>query len=457
MWLLIILNTTIGFYLQKKSDYTLNSLNLSLKFLLMLQVPFIRENKDLVIERLAKRNIDASKMIDEVIGFDEDRKRIQTELDNTLAESNAISKEIGNLYKSGEAQKANALKEKTSALKDKSKTLNEALNNKVEALNELLYKIPNVPNEIVPSGNTDEDNEEIFKAGDIPVLHEDALPHWELAKKYDIIDFELGNKITGAGFPVYKGKGAKLQRALIAYFLDKNTKAGYTEYQLPLMVNEASGFGTGQLPDKEGQMYHVTEDNLYLIPTAEVPGTNIFRDVVLNESELPIGITGYTPCFRREAGSYGAHVRGLNRLHQFDKVEIIRVEHPDNSYNAFNGMIEHVQNILRELNLPYRILRLCGGDTGFPSAMTYDFEVFSTAQDRWLEISSVSNFETYQANRLKLRFKNSEGKNQLAHTLNGSSLALPRVLAGILENYQTENGIVIPEALVPYTGFSIID
>jgi len=423
----------------------------------MLQVPFIRENKDLVITRLAKRNFDATQIIDEVITFDEERKQIQTELDNTLAESNAISKEIGMLYKSGQAEKANVLKAKTANLKEASKELSEKLNAKTEALTDLLYKIPNVPHESVPQGNSDEDNEEILKEGEIPTLHEGALPHWELAKKYDIIDFELGNKITGAGFPVYKGKGARLQRALIAYFLDKNTEAGYTEYQLPHLVNEASCYGTGQLPDKEGQMYHDSRDDLYLIPTAEVPGTNIFRDVILNENELPIGITGYTPCFRREAGSYGAHVRGLNRLHQFDKVEIIRVEHPDNSYNAFNGMIEHVQGILRELNLPYRILKLCGGDTGFPSAMTYDFEVFSTAQDRWLEISSVSNFENYQANRLKLRFKNSEGKNELAHTLNGSSLALPRVLAGILENYQTEDGIVIPEALVPYTGFKIIN
>lgn len=423
----------------------------------MLQVPFIRENKDLVIKRLAKRNIDATQMISDVISLDEDRRRIQTELDNTLAELNALSKEIGNLYKSGEAQKANLLKEKTVQLKDDSKDLNDALNNKVEELNQLLYKIPNVPNEIVPDGKLDTDNVEVYKEGTIPVLHEGALPHWELAKKYDIIDFELGNKITGAGFPVYKGKGARLQRALIAYFLDKNTAAGYTEYQLPHLVNEASGFGTGQLPDKEGQMYHVTEDNLYLIPTAEVPGTNIFRDVVLNESELPIGITGYTPCFRREAGSYGSHVRGLNRLHQFDKVEILRVEHPSKSYEALDGMVEHVKTILQELKLPYRILRLCGGDLGFTSALTYDFEVFSTAQDRWLEISSVSNFETFQANRLKLRFKNSEGKNELAHTLNGSSLALPRVLAGILENYQTKEGIVIPEILQPYTGFKIID
>jgi seryl-tRNA synthetase len=423
----------------------------------MLQVPFIRENKDLVITRLAKRNIDATEMIHNVISLDEERRRIQTELDNTLAESNTLSKEIGNLYKSGETQKANLLKEKTSQLKDLSKELNEALSVKAEALNQLLYKIPNVPNEIVPNGNSDTDNLEVYKEGDIPVLHEGALPHWELAKKYDIIDFELGNKIAGAGFPVYKGKGARLQRALIAYFLDKNTAAGYTEYQLPHLVNEASGFGTGQLPDKEGQMYHVTEDNLYLIPTAEVPGTNIFRDVVLNESELPIGITGYTPCFRREAGSYGAHVRGLNRLHQFDKVEILRVEHPTKSYEALDGMVEHVKTILQELKLPYRILRLCGGDLGFTSALTYDFEVFSTAQDRWLEISSVSNFETFQANRLKLRFKNGEGKNELAHTLNGSSLALPRVLAGILENYQTKEGIVIPEVLQVYTGFKIID
>lgn len=423
----------------------------------MLQVPFIRENKDLVITRLAKRNIDATEMINNVISLDEDRRRIQTELDNTLAESNALSKEIGNLYKTGETQKANLLKEKTGQLKEASKELNDALNSTSEALNQLLYKIPNVPNEIVPEGKLDTDNVEVYKEGDIPVLHEGALPHWDLAKKYDIIDFELGNKITGAGFPVYKGKGARLQRALIAYFLDKNTAAGYTEYQLPHLVNEASGFGTGQLPDKEGQMYHVTEDNLYLIPTAEVPGTNIFRDVVLNESELPIGITGYTPCFRREAGSYGAHVRGLNRLHQFDKVEILRVEHPSKSYEALDGMVEHVKTILQELKLPYRILRLCGGDLGFTSSLTYDFEVFSTAQDRWLEISSVSNFETFQANRLKLRFKNSEGKNELAHTLNGSSLALPRVLAGILENYQTKDGIVIPEILQPYTGFKIID
>ncbi len=422
----------------------------------MLQVAFIREHKSDVIKGLAKRNIDATEMIEEVIALDESRRQLQTKLDNTLAESNSISKEIGNLYKSGKAAEANALKEKTSQLKEDSKAYNEALNDKANALTELLYKIPNVPHDSVPLGNSDEDNEEIFREGDIPKLHEKALPHWELAKKYDIIDFELGNKITGAGFPVYKGKGAKLQRALITYFLDKNTAAGYTEYQLPHLINEASGIGTGQLPDKEGQMYHVGADNLYLIPTAEVPGTNLFRDELLAESDLPIGITGYTPCFRREAGSYGAHVRGLNRLHQFDKVEIIRVEHPENSYTAFEGMIAHVKDILRELKLPYRILRLCGGDVTFASALTYDFEVFSTAQDRWLEISSVSNFETFQANRLKLRFKNQDGKSQLCHTLNGSSLALPRVLAGILENYQTEDGIQIPEVLIPYTGFEKI-
>jgi len=422
----------------------------------MLQVAFIRENKDAVINGLAKRNIDATEIINDVIALDEDRRNLQTQLDNSKAESNSLSKEIGNLFKSGEVQKANVLKEKTTQLKETVKTLEQELNEKADALNELLYKIPNVPNEIVPAGNTDEDNEEVYREGDIPTLFEGALPHWEIAKKYDIIDFELGNKITGAGFPVYKGKGAKLQRALITYFLDKNTEAGYTEMQVPHLVNEASGFGTGQLPDKEGQMYHVTGDNLYLIPTAEVPATNIFRDTIQDEDDLPKAITGYTPCFRREAGSYGAHVRGLNRLHQFDKVEILRVEHPDKSYEALDSMVEHVKGILKELKLPYRILRLCGGDLGFTSALTYDFEVFSTAQDRWLEISSVSNFETFQANRLKLRFKNNEGKNELCHTLNGSSLALPRVLAGILENYQTEDGIKIPDVLVPYTGFDMI-
>lgn len=423
----------------------------------MLQVPFIREHQELVINRLSKRNLDATEMIDEVIKLDEERRQTQSELDNTLAESNSLSKEIGMLYKSGNTDQANALKKRTTQLKDDSKALTEKLNTVSEKLDELLYKIPNVPNDLVPAGNSEDDNEEVYREGDIPELPKNALPHWELASKYDIIDFELGNKITGAGFPVYKGKGAKLQRALINYFLDKNTAAGYSEVQVPHLVNEASGFGTGQLPDKEGQMYHVTEDNLYLIPTAEVPATNLFRGDLLAENELPKAITGYTPCFRREAGSYGAHVRGLNRLHQFDKVEILRIEHPDRSYQALDEMVEHVKTILKELKLPYRILRLCGGDLGFTSALTYDFEVYSTAQERWLEISSVSNFETFQANRLKLRFKNSEGKSQLAHTLNGSSLALPRVLAGILENYQTKNGINIPDVLVPYTGFSTIE
>jgi len=424
----------------------------------MLQVAFIRENKATVLNGLAKRNLhNAEGLISKTLLADEERRAIQTKLDAVLAESNKLSKDIGILFKSGERQKAEILKQKTILLKDTSKKLTDELQNKAAELQELLYLIPNIPNELVPSGSTEEDNETVFQEGDIPVLHEGALPHWELAKKYDIIDFELGNKITGAGFPVYKGKGAKLQRALINYFLDKNTDAGYDEVQVPLMVNEASGIGTGQLPDKEGQMYHVTEDNLYLIPTAEVPVTNIYRDVILKEDDFPIKKTGYTPCFRREAGSYGAHVRGLNRLHQFDKVEIVRIEHPYNSYRALDAMVAHVKGILQELKLPYRILRLCGGDIGFTSALTYDFEVFSTAQDRWLEISSVSNFETFQANRLKLRFKNSEGKSELAHTLNGSSLALPRVLAGLLENCQTPEGIKIPEVLVPYCGFELIN
>ena len=423
----------------------------------MLQVSYIREHQAEVIERLSKRTNEAKSLIDEVIKLDESRRGLQTQVDTISSELNTISKEIGELFKSGQAQKANESKQKTAELKDAKVVLSEELNTTAEALQTLLYKIPNLPNPIVPVGTTEEDNEEIFQAGTIPTLSENAVPHWELAKKYDIIDFELGNKITGAGFPVYKGKGARLQRALINYFLDKNTAAGYDEIQVPHLVNEASGFGTGQLPDKEGQMYHVTADDLYLIPTAEVPATNIFRDVLLQESDLPKTLTAYTPCFRREAGSYGAHVRGLNRLHQFDKVEILRVEHPSKSYEALDGMVEHVKSILEELKLPYRILKLCAGDLGFTAALTYDFEVFSTAQDRWLEISSISNFETFQANRLKLRFKNSEGKSELAHTLNGSSLALPRVLAGILENYQTDAGIQIPEALIPYTGFAMID
>jgi seryl-tRNA synthetase len=374
-----------------------------------------------------------------------------------LAEANKLSSAIGDMMKNGEKAKAEILKQKTGQLKETSKELSEKLEGFATELTQKMYLLPNLPADIVPEGKTPEENLNVFEEGDIPVLHEGAQPHWELVKKYDIIDFELGVKITGAGFPVYKGKGARLQRALIAYFLDKNTEAGYQEYQVPHLVNEASGYGTGQLPDKEGQMYHVGLDDLYLIPTAEVPVTNLFRDVILQENELPVLCTGYTPCFRREAGSYGAHVRGLNRLHQFDKVEIVRVEHPDNSYAALDGMVEHVKNIMRELKLPFRILRLCGGDMSFASALTYDFEIFSTAQDRWLEISSVSNFETFQANRLKLRFKGKDGKTQLAHTLNGSSLALPRVLAGIIENYQTPEGIVIPEVLRPYTGFDIIN
>jgi len=423
----------------------------------MLQVHEIRNNKDLFIDALAKRGVHANEIFENVLETDEERRNTQGRLDDILSQSNSFSKEIGILYKNGEIQKANLLKEKTGQLKDKSKVLSETLNLVSEKLQKLLYTIPNIPHDLVPAGTDEKDNVETFREGDIPSLFQGAMPHWELAKKYDIIDFELGVKITGAGFPVYKGKGARLQRALISYFLDKNTAAGYTEFQVPHLVNEASGYGTGQLPDKEGQMYHVTGDDLYLIPTAEVPITNMFRGDLIQQDDLPITCTGYTPCFRREAGSYGAHVRGLNRLHQFDKVEIVRVEHPDQSYAAMDGMVVHIQEILRELNLPYRILRLCGGDLGFTAALTYDFEVFSTAQDRWLEISSVSNFETFQANRLKLRFKDENGKNQLAHTLNGSSLALPRVLAGILENCQTPDGIKIPEVLVPYCGFDTIE
>lgn len=423
----------------------------------MLQLSVIRENKENVIKALAKKHMDAKAIVEEVIQLDENRRSTQVELDNTLAESNKLSKDIGEMMKNGEKAKAEILKQKTVQLKERSKELSEKLDVFASDLQQKMYLLPNLPADIVPEGKTPEENLNVFEEGEVPVLHEGALPHWELVKKYDIIDFELGVKITGAGFPVYKGKGAKLQRALISYFLDKNTDAGYQEYQVPHLVNEASGFGTGQLPDKEGQMYHVGLDDLYLIPTAEVPVTNIFRDVILNENELPVLCTGYTPCFRREAGSYGAHVRGLNRLHQFDKVEIVRVEHPDKSYEALDGMVEHVKNIMRELKLPFRILRLCGGDMSFASALTYDFEVFSTAQDRWLEISSVSNFETFQANRLKLRFRDKEGKNQLAHTLNGSSLALPRVMAGIIENYQTPEGIVVPEVLRKYTGFDIIN
>lgn len=423
----------------------------------MLQIAVIRENQEKVITALAKKHLDARAIVEEIVQLDENRRNTQVELDNTLSESNRLSKDIGEMMKNGEKAKAEILKLKTVSLREQGKELSEKLEVYANELTQKMYLLPNMPADIVPEGKTPEENLNVFEEGTVPVLHEGALPHWELVKKYDIIDFELGVKITGAGFPVYKGKGARLQRALISYFLDKNTDAGYLEYQVPHLVNEASAYGTGQLPDKEGQMYHDATDDLYLIPTAEVPVTNIFRDVILNENELPIMCTGYTPCFRREAGSYGAHVRGLNRLHQFDKVEIVRVEHPDKSYEALDGMVEHVKEIMRELKLPFRVLRLCGGDMGFASALTYDFEVYSTAQDRWLEISSVSNFETYQANRLKLRFRDKDGKNQLAHTLNGSSLALPRVMAGILENYQTPEGIVIPDVLRKYTGFDIIN
>lgn len=423
----------------------------------MLQLQAIRDAKVQIIAALKKRNIDASPLLEKVLLLDEKRRATQTRLDSILAESNQLSREIGMLYKSGKTLEANAKKEHTTRLKEDSKILGESLNKIAGELEEALCLIPNIPHDSVPNGTRDTDNEEVYREGTIPKLDADALPHWELATKYDIIDFELGVKVTGAGFPVYKGKGARLQRALISYFLDKNTQAGYLEMQVPYLVNETSGYGTGQLPDKEGQMYHVTADNLYLIPTAEVPVTNLLRDTILDQKELPVCYTGYTPCFRREAGSYGAHVRGLNRLHQFDKVEIVRVEHPDNSYIALEGMVEHIKAMLRELELPFRILRLCGGDLGFTSALTYDFEVFSTAQDRWLEISSVSNFETFQSNRLKLRYKDENNKTRLAHTLNGSALALPRVVAGILENCQAKNGIRIPKVLIPYTGFELID
>jgi len=422
----------------------------------MLQVSEIRENKQQFIEGLAKRGFDGTQVLEEILQLDEQRRSSQAQLDEMLAQSNRYSREIGELYKKGQADEANALKEKTTQLKEDSKALNSKMTEISEQLLQLLYTVPNVPHELVNPGKDESDNEEVFLSGALPQLADDALPHWELAKKHGLIDFELGVKVTGAGFPVYKNQGARLQRALITYFLDKNIAAGYTEYQVPLLVNEASGYGTGQLPDKEGQMYHVQNDDLYLIPTSEVPITNMFRDNLLELSDFPIKCTGYTPCFRREAGSYGAHVRGLNRLHQFDKVEIVRIEHPDNSYKALDAMVEHIKSILEELGLTYRILRLCGGDLGFTSAMTYDFEVYSAAQKRWLEISSVSNFETYQANRLKLRFKDSDGKNKLAHTLNGSSLALPRVLAAILENFQQDDGIKIPEVLVPYCGFDFI-
>ena len=422
----------------------------------MLGLHFIRENKETILKGLEKRNFKQPELINKIIELDQDRRSLQSNLDQQLASANKLAKEIGDLFKCGKIAKANVLKEETSSLKTKTKALQEQLQETAATLFDLRTQIPNIPHQSVPVGNSENDNQEIFKEGTIPTLHTGALPHWELANKYDIIDFELGSKITGAGFPVYKGKGARLQRGLINFFLDKNTEAGYKEMQVPHLVNEASGFGTGQLPDKEGQMYHVQNDDLYLIPTAEVPLTNLFRDTLLDVSELPICLTGYTPCFRREAGSYGAHVRGLNRLHQFDKVEIVRIEEPQNAMQALDGMVDHIKFILKTLELPYRILRLCGGDLGFTSALTYDFEIYSTAQKRWLEISSVSTFNNFQAERLQLRYKDKSGKKQSVHTLNGSSLALPRVVAGLLENCQTPEGIVLPKALVPYIGFEKI-
>ena len=423
----------------------------------MLIPAHVREHFDQVVAGLQKRNIDAAPQLTTLLSLDEKRRATQATLDQTLAQANAIAKEIGQLFKQGASEEATAKKQESAALKASSKELQDTLQEVATQLQEVLYQLPNIPHPSVPSGNSDQDNVEVLQKGNIPTLGDAALPHWELAKKYKLIDFELGAKITGAGFPVYTGKGAKLQRALINYFLDFNTAAGYGEVQVPHLVNEASGLGTGQLPDKEGQMYHVTEDDLYLIPTAEVPVTNLYRDSLIHEDALPVKLTAYTPCFRREAGSYGAHVRGLNRLHQFDKVEVVRISHPDKSYAALDEMVDHIGNLLASLDLPYRILRLCGGDLGFTAALTYDFEVFSTAQNRWLEVSSVSNFESFQANRLKLRYKGKDGKKQLAHTLNGSALALPRIVAGLLENHQKPDGIYIPKVLVPYTGFDIIN
>ena len=423
----------------------------------MLPLSYLREHTEKIKEGLAKRNFPQPELVDKLLETDQKRRSLQSQLDETLSKSNQLAKEIGTLFKSGHAEKANALKSQSTDLKTTAKVLQEQLQNVEVALLSIRTQIPNIPDESVPSGNSDNDNEEVFSAGTIPDLWENALPHWELAAQYDLIDFDLGSKISGAGFPVYKGKGAKLQRALIQYFLDKNTAAGYTEFQVPHLVNEESGFGTGQLPDKEGQMYHIPEDGLYLIPTAEVPLTNLLRNQLIEAKDLPICMTGYTPCFRREAGSYGANVRGLNRLHQFDKVEIVRLEEPQNSRAALDKMVNHVKSILEELELPYRILKLCGGDLGFTAALTFDFEVYSTAQKRWLEISSVSTFKSFQSERLQIRYKDRNGKKQAVHTLNGSSLALPRVVAGLLENHQTHDGIKLPKVLVPYTGFEIIN
>jgi seryl-tRNA synthetase len=423
----------------------------------MLQVSYIRDNREQVLERLAVKNFKQPELVDEIIKLDEQRRQTQNRLDSTSAEANAAAKRIGELMRTGQKEEAEQIKTKTGVWKEEIKQLNEQLSSLEQSLQQNIVLLPNLPHSSVLKGLTPEENEIVLENGEKPTLPTGALPHWELAAKYNLIDFELGVKITGAGFPVYKGKGAKLQRALIAFFLDEAEKAGYSEVMLPLLVNEASGFGTGQLPDKEGQMYFVGEDNLYLIPTAEVPITNLYRDVILKGEELPVQNCGYTPCFRREAGSYGAHVRGLNRLHQFDKVEIVQVVHPDTSYETLEQMSAHVQGLLQKLGLPYRVLRLCGGDMGFASALTYDMETWSAAQQRWLEVSSVSNFETFQATRLKLRFRNAEGKTQLVHTLNGSALALPRIVATLLENNQTENGIKVPEVLVPYTRFEWID
>jgi seryl-tRNA synthetase len=423
----------------------------------MLQVTYIRDNREQVLERLAVKNFKQPELVDEILQLDEKRRLTQTQMDGVSAQANAAAKQIGELMRAGKKEEAEGLKSNTGAWKAEVQSLGEQLAAVEEELYQKLVLLPNLPHVSVPKGLTPEDNEVVLENGEKPALPENALPHWELAAKYGLIDFELGVKITGAGFPVYKGKGAKIQRALINFFIDEAEKAGYSEVSVPLMVNEASGFGTSQLPDKEGQMYFVGLDNLYLIPTAEVPITNMFRDVILRADELPVRNCGHTPCFRREAGSYGAHVRGLNRLHQFDKVEIVQVAHPEKSYEILEEMSSHVQGLLQKLGLPYRVLRLCGGDMGFGSALTYDMETWSAAQQRWLEVSSVSNFETFQSNRLKLRFRNAEGKTQLAHTLNGSALALPRIVATLLENNQTEKGIKIPEVLVPYTKFEWID
>ena len=423
----------------------------------MLTLKLLRENPEFVIEKLAVKNFDAREIVEKINALDQNRRALQAELDSCLAEQKKKAAQIGAFMKEGKRAEADAVKAEVAALKARSAEIEGKSEENNNELNSLLVLLPNIPCDQVPEGKCAEDNVVVKTGNEIPELTEGKLPHWDLAKKYDIIDFDLGVKLTGAGFPVYKGKGARLQRALINFFLDRNTAAGYQEVEPPVMVNEASGFGTGQLPDKEGQMYHATADNFYLVPTAEVPVTNIFRDVILANNEFPVKMTAYTPCFRREAGSYGKDVRGLNRLHQFDKVEIVRVEKPEDSYAALDEMIAHVEGLVKSLGLPYRILRLCGGDMSFTSAITYDFEVYSAAQERWLEISSVSNFESYQANRLKLRYKDADGKTQLAHTLNGSSLALPRVVAALLENNQKDGKIVIPEALRPYTGFDCID